>query len=29
MEGQAFDEEFYLLDLTSEGIRGHVPRTFI
>jgi hypothetical protein len=29
MEGQAFDEEFYLLDLTNKGIRGHVPRTFI
>jgi hypothetical protein len=29
MEGQAFDEEFYLLDLTEEGIRGQLARTFI
>ena len=28
MEGQALDEEFYLLDLTSEGISGSVPFTF-
>ena len=29
MEGQAFDEEFYLLDLTDKGVHGHVARTFI
>jgi hypothetical protein len=29
MEGQSFDEEFYLLDLTDEGVRGQVARTFI
>jgi hypothetical protein len=29
MEGQDFDEEFYLLDLTDEGVLGQVSRTFI
>lgn len=29
MEGQAFDEEFYLLDLTDDGICRQVARTFI
>jgi hypothetical protein len=29
MEGQASDEEFYLLDLTDEGLAAQVPRTFI
>jgi hypothetical protein len=28
MEGQAFDEEFYLLELTDEGLQGQVARTF-
>lgn len=29
MEGQPFDEEFYLLDLTDEGVAGPVPKTFL
>jgi len=29
MEGQASDEEFYLLDLADEGLADPVPRTFI
>ena len=30
MEGQTFDEEFYLIDLSSEGVAaGDVPFTFI
>lgn len=29
MEGQASDEEFYLLELTDEGLVDPVPRTFI
>jgi hypothetical protein len=29
MEGQTFDEEFYLLDLDDAGLSGaDVPRTF-
>jgi hypothetical protein len=28
MEGQPFDEEFYLLDLTDEGLGSPVARTF-
>ena len=28
MEGQPFDEEFYLLDLTDEGVGAPVARTF-
>ena len=29
MEGQEFDEEFYLLDLTDQGVGSPIARTFI